>query len=386
MDIELTYSGDTFTAVREDGKSMEVTLGESEMKANGEAYTITEPYLYEDTVLMVLYEDMLAEIEELILGDNVSPDCVTRDLFLMEQVDGYPFVLSWSSNNYFFLSASGEVATWKDVADTEEKEALVEVTMRAEYEDFVREHIFFVRVCPLEGEMDFSEEIAYALESAQRESQGKDRLCLPKEVGEKSLSWSEKKKNSDKSVFLTGLAGGIIVCAFCNKDLQREKEKRVSKMVEEYPTVISKLTLYLGAGLNLKSSFRKIAEEGGEIENPHFEFQKKKSEGNPVYEEMLIACREMESGISEGEAYENLGKRINRKQYIRLSMLLAQNLKKGNAELLTQLKQEAYLALEEKNRTIRKIGEEAGTKLLLPMMLMLTMVMVLIMVPAFLTI
>ncbi len=53
MDIELTYSGDTFTAVREDGKSMEVTLGESEMKANGQTFKITEPYLFEDTVLMV---------------------------------------------------------------------------------------------------------------------------------------------------------------------------------------------------------------------------------------------------------------------------------------------------------------------------------------------
>ncbi len=56
MDIELTYSGDTFTAVREDGASMEVTLGESEMKANGQVFTITEPYLYEDTVLMVPFD------------------------------------------------------------------------------------------------------------------------------------------------------------------------------------------------------------------------------------------------------------------------------------------------------------------------------------------
>lgn len=56
MDIELTYSGDTFTAVREDGKSMEVTLGESEMKANGQAFEIKEPYLYEDAVLMVPFK------------------------------------------------------------------------------------------------------------------------------------------------------------------------------------------------------------------------------------------------------------------------------------------------------------------------------------------
>jgi len=51
---------------------------------------------------------------------------------------------------------------------------------------------------------------------------------------------------------------------------------------------------------------------------------------------------------------------------------------------LGQLRQEVYLALEEKKMTIRKAGEEAGTKLLMPMMLMLVMVMVLILLPAFL--
>lgn len=329
-----------------------------------------EERLYEDAMLQILYEEMLKEAEELVLGENHSPDCVTKDLVFMEAIEGYPFAITWRSSNYLFLSSGGEVATVWDVMQEEEKESVVEVTMRAEYRDFVREHTFLVRVCPTKGEKSFPEEVMYALEAAKQESEKEAQFVLPKEVEGESLIWEEKEENPEKTVFLLGVVGAVAIYIFGERDLQKEKEKLAGKMEEEYAAIISKLTIYMGAGMNMKSAFTKVAKEGGE---------------NPVYEEMQIACREMESGISEGEAYERLGRRINKKQYIRMTMLLAQNLKKGNAELLGQLKQESYLALEEKSMMVRKAGEEAGTKLLLPMMLMLTMVMVLIMVPAFLT-
>lgn len=348
---------------------VQLTAKGGEDKEADISVTVAES-LYEDARLQLLYEEMLAELEGVVLGENASWDCVTKDLLFVEELPGYPFALTWSSDNYLFLSSVGKVATWREVADLEKQTALVTVTLRAEYHDFAREHIFFAKICPMEGEKSFSDEVAYALEKAERDSAGEDKLRLPTTLGGDTLSWSEKKDDSGKMVFLLGTAGAVAVSLFSEKDLQKEREKRSAKMEAEYPTLISKLTLYLGAGLNLKNAFVQVAEEGS----------------NPVYQEMKITCREMESGISEGEAYERFGKRINKKQYIRLTMLLIQNLKKGNAELLAQLKQEAYLALEEKNMAMKKIGEETGTKLLLPMMLMLAMVMVLIMVPAFLAI
>ena len=46
------------------------------------------------------------------------------------------------------------------------------------------------------------------------------------------------------------------------------------------------------------------------------------------------------------------------------------------------LEQEAENGMEERKSLARKLGEEAGTKLLLPMMLMLILVVVILMVPA----
>ena len=60
-----------------------------------------------------------------------------------------------------------------------------------------------------------------------------------------------------------------------------------------------------------------------------------------------------------------------------------QNLKRGNSALLERLREEADKAWEEQLQQGRRMGEEAGTKLLVPMVMMLAVVMVMIMVPAF---
>ena len=60
-----------------------------------------------------------------------------------------------------------------------------------------------------------------------------------------------------------------------------------------------------------------------------------------------------------------------------------QNLKKGNKELLSVMQQEAKASFEERRNTARKLGEEAETKLLLPMIVMLAITMLIIIIPAY---
>ena len=91
----------------------------------------------------------------------------------------------------------------------------------------------------------------------------------------------------------------------------------------------------------------------------------------------------MEKGISELEAYEHLGSRTDAVKYKTLATLLTQNLRKGSRELVNLLEQEAADAFEERKKQARILGEEAGTKLLFPMILMLGVVMAILMVPAF---
>ena len=59
-------------------------------------------------------------------------------------------------------------------------------------------------------------------------------------------------------------------------------------------------------------------------------------------------------------------------------------LKRGH-QTLRILEVEAIESFEERKELAKRIGEEAGTKLLFPMMLMLLIVIVIVIVPAFLS-
>ena len=142
-------------------------------------------------------------------------------------------------------------------------------------------------------------------------------------------------------------------------------------MEEEYSTIIMKFVMYLSAGQNIKNTWEIIVE---------------KRNANPIYEEMLYAKREIESGVRMEIALENFSSRIVSKRYVRFVTLLLQGQSKGNVMLLSQLREEERICLEEEKAQKKKKGEEANTKLLIPMTLMLVMVMLMIMFPAFLDI
>ena len=78
-----------------------------------------------------------------------------------------------------------------------------------------------------------------------------------------------------------------------------------------------------------------------------------------------------------GAGFRSIGK---------FAVMLSQNLRKGTKGLAELLQREAAGAFEERKAAARKLGEETSTRLLGPMFLMLGVVLMIIVVPAFLTI
>lgn len=134
-----------------------------------------------------------------------------------------------------------------------------------------------------------------------------------------------------------------------------------------------KFTLLVQAGLTARKAFQKIALDYGKKEN---------GKERAAYEEIRTTCYEMDSGISEAEAYRRFGERCGQVKYKTLATLLIQNLQKGSRHLSDLLEKESVEAWEERKRKARVLGEAAATKLLLPMVLMLLVVMAVIMLPA----
>lgn len=147
-----------------------------------------------------------------------------------------------------------------------------------------------------------------------------------------------------------------------DNDLKKEMDKKMTAWKYQYPDLIHKLVLYLGAGLSIRNAFYRLASQ---------------------YETVRYANREMEAGVPESVAYEHFGKRTNLQSYVKLATLLNQNLKRGTNTLFMRLEEEALQSAQERIQNGKKLGEEAGTKLLLPMAMMLGIIMLMIMIPAF---
>ena len=205
----------------------------------------------------------------------------------------------------------------------------------------------------------------------------KKKLILPEMLDTNELRYYQAFNERGPVITVMGMMIGILLYALQKQNIRKAEEERKKQMIEDYPEVISKLTLYLGAGMTVKKAWRKITEG----------YMKEKEDENEryVYEEMRQTCHEMDSGVTEAEGYENFGRRCDLQIYVRLGALLSQNLRKGTKGLSELLKLESIQAFEERKARAKRLGEEAGTKLLLPMFLMLAVVLIIVIVPAFLT-
>lgn len=350
---------------------------ETENGDYGQTRTLAvEERIFTEEELEAFFEKGIQKLEKQILGENRGIDAVQSNLHLPLVLEGCPFELTWESSDYFLMDHKGNIQ--KSEIDPE-GESLI-LTCRFRYREWERDYQLPLLIRPAEKTKDeiWEEQIQRALAQAEEEQRHEESYRLPDTIGEEKVTWTEVLSDHSLSLFALVLFAGCTIYLLQDKDLHQKTQERGKQMLSEYPVLINRLTLYLGAGMTIKGAFQKIALD-------YRARREKTGKKNYVYEEMLCTCYEMQGGVSEGSAYDRFGRRCGLQPYTRLAGLLNQSLKKGNAALLKDLQKEAEDAQEERRNQARKKGEEAGTKLLLPMMMMLGIVMVLVMVPAFLS-
>lgn len=320
-----------------------------------------------------LEQQFWQEISGMVAADNISLQQVWKDISCPEELEGYPFWVEWCSSHPQLVSSKGMVGE----TEAAEGEKVV-LTATIHYSEHEWEHeLELVIVPPHRTEEELLEwELERLLLEAEQADRSSKTWQLPQELKGKKLIWSEKTE--DNSWLLWGLVmiAGIGTYPLTDRDLHTKLEERGKQMQCAYPLIVNKLVLYLGAGMTVRRAWQKISSD----------YEKNVSQGrhtHPAYEEMEYTCHELQTGVAEGAAYERFGQRTGLAEYIKLAALLNQNLKKGSNELLLRLREEADSALAQQTNYRKKAGEEASTKLLVPMVMLLGIVMVLVMIPAF---
>lgn len=318
-----------------------------------------------------LYQQAVEALPEIIRGYNKGLEDVREDLDLVTWIEGYPFTLSWESSSYTLVNTDGTVNN----ADLEES-VIVTLTAHFRYEKWAWDHQMYVQVNPIvyTHQEKLRHQIEELLHIQEERTENTEIMILPDSVESRPILWKEIVEDSSGYFLLLILLAAAVLYWGRGRELDRQLERRKKELLLDYPEIVNKLALYMGAGMTIRNAFVKMGED---YKKQH------KERRRYVYEEILITCYELQSGRSEREAYDHFGKRCQVQAYMKLSTLLSQNIRKGSNDLLYMLRQEADNAFAERKNLAKKLGEEAGTKLLLPMMMMLCIVMVIIMIPAY---
>lgn len=359
----------------EGDKKEEVVAFDAEGDIVGEFDVEISERLYTKAEAEKLFSKVREFLPKEILGKNKDLNNVRGDLNLVEKISGYPFEFSWMSDDYDIIHSDGKVFT--DSVD--EKGTVVMLTCRATYQDMKWEEVFYANVFPREiyrGEA-LVKNIEKLIKEREESTRCDERFALPDKVDGVPLSYSRKKKDNSMLLLMLMLVCAAAIFIAKDKELTKEVEVRKRQLLLDYPQFVTRLVLYMGAGMSVRGILLKFSDE--------YKKDKQKGKYSFLYEEVVRSCHELQSGLSELAVYEGFGIRCGLQQYTRLVTLLSQNLKKGNSELLELLKEECSKATAERMAYARKLGEEAGTKLLLPMIMMLLIVMIVIMIPAYLS-
>ncbi len=350
-------------------ETLNVYFGESGEKRTVEVEVGEQ--LYTQDEVQQKQEEAIRVLDTVILGENTSFDQIDQPLNLVSELEGLPFEVVWKWSPYQALEKDGT----PDDDHVERDGTLVELTAMLYYAESEAQYTRTVRVYPLDrGEEQEVFLLQEEMEEVEESSNTESTFPLPSEWGEESLTWSYSTQWRGALIAFLGLFAAAMLWYKKKMDEKKRKNQRDMMMMLDYPEIVNRLLLLIGAGMTTKNAWIRIVE-----------IYESEERVRPAYEEMRVAHNEMKNGISEVEAYDRFGNRCQLGIYRKLGHLLGQYVKKGAKGVYTLLEAEAREANEERKARAKQLGERAGTKLLMPMFLMLMIVLVVVILPTFLT-
>ncbi|MCF0134429.1 MAG: type II secretion system F family protein [Blautia sp.] len=285
----------------------------------------------------------------------------------------YTNAQKFNNVDYKLKKEENETYEEKYIVQMEEKEAVVYV--RVPQQEGEKSQVEEAEEKTSEEEQ-FEKQLQNILEEYNEQKQDPAYYYLPETWNGQELKWKKPKDNAGSLLASLCLIAALSVMLAKVQEVSNKEKKRQEQLFMDYPGMIMKFTLLVQAGMTARKAFQKMAMDYRRYRDTDARF---------AYEEIYITCCEMDGGVSEGESYRRFGERCGHVKYKTFSTLLVQNLQKGSRFLADVLEKESIEAWDERKRKARVLGEAAATKLLVPMVMMMGVVMAIIMIPAILS-
>ncbi|MCQ2497891.1 MAG: hypothetical protein MJ133_02810 [Lachnospiraceae bacterium] len=326
---------------------------------------------YSKEELEDIFSEFMKNIHNRIKGENTSLEEVRDNLQLLNKYDGYPFSTYWNTSDETVIDRKGRLlcpTLCDKYHDIELKGTVIYMDYKDSFSVFV--HVVPRALEPGEKKKILLEEL---VKKSNEDNINEKSFQLPNSVENEPIEW-------ETNISQTGLWIVLIMAVLIpllrlayDYDRKKEKEKRKSSLENEYPLFVTKLKLFMCAGLNIKNSLVAIQKDMREM---------KAERNSMLLNELDYTINMVKNGTDEEHAIEEFGRRCQG-LYRKLAFLLSVNLKRGNDKIRQLLEEECHTAYAVRKERAMKKADEAAVKLLFPMMLMLLMIMIIIMLPAY---
>lgn len=194
-------------------------------------------------------------------------------------------------------------------------------------------------------------------------------IKLPTTIDGKEIKWSEKREYLSIKILFLEIAAVVCIYIANRKKKEQESQTRRQEIELSYSDVVNQLAILLRAGMTMRQAWNRIAIQYGE----------KKSDISKAICQLNMKLKE---GEKEKVAYEQFAEDVDVICYRRLMRIFINNLEKGTKDICNYLEEESQKAYEERILLAKKMGEEASTKMLIPLMFMMVLVMAIVLIPA----
>ena len=162
-----------------------------------------------------------------------------------------------------------------------------------------------------------------------------------------------------------GIVIGILLVWYLSESFKDKLTARREKLLFDLPQMLSKLTLLVNSGMLLRDAWNLVAKQGNSI----------------LFQEMQLTAVQLDNGVSEYNAYREFAERCGLKEVRKFASLVVQGLEKGGSELTFFLKDMSDEMWLEKKNMVKRKGEQANSKLLIPTLIIFAGILIMIMAP-----
>lgn len=188
------------------------------------------------------------------------------------------------------------------------------------------------------------------------------------------ITWKKDPQNNTVAILICVVILILIIYIKRMEPLKKQQQIRNDSVMRNLPEFVNRLVLLLGAGMVLNSAFEKTIEEviAFREENDYF---------TDRMEEIYIAVKNT-NGIMHHEL-RRFAKESGTKELMRISNIINDNINKG-VELTQKLQNENELLWIARKKNCEERGRIAETKMTLPLVLFLIVLIVIVVSPALL--